>query len=177
MFYLYYNDKRVQQGDFVVYMKAGTGAITQKGNPKAVKSDDDLCGKIVATGLGSVEEAQMTKRGEKCVADGKETVTVMTYPDHAAGFRLISGSRADIMLTDLALVDKTVADNPAVFERAYSVVSGFQIGIAVKKGNDALSAALLDGLKAVQASGTQQAILKKYGIDPSLEQPAKLKTK
>lgn len=177
MFYLYYNQKRVQQGDFIVYMKAGTGAITQKGNPKSIKSQDDLCGKTVATGLGTVEEAQMKELGAKCVADGKETVTVMTYPDHAAGFRLVANNRADVMLTDLALVDRTIMDNPTVYERAYGVVSGFQIGIAVKKGNDALSAALLDGLQAVQASGAQKAVFAKYGVDPSLELTAELKTK
>jgi polar amino acid transport system substrate-binding protein len=158
-------------------MKAGTGAITQKGNPKAIKSPDDLCGKTVATGLGTVEEAQMKELGAKCVSAGKATVDVMTYPDHAAGFRLVAGSRADIMLTDLALVDRTVADNPTVYERAYGVISGFQIGVAVKKGNDALSSAMLDGLKAVQASGGEKAIFVKYGIDPSLELPAELKTK
>lgn len=176
MFYLYYNQTRVKSGDFIVYMKAGTGALTQKGNPKSITSQDDLCGKTVATGLGSVEEAQMKKLSEQCVATGKPNVEVMTYPDHAAGFRLIAANRADIMLTDLALVDKTVADNPTIYQRAYSVVSGFMIGIAVKKGNDALSSALLDGLKAVQAAGTQTAILKKYGIDPSLELSAELKT-
>ena len=177
MFYIYYNQKRVQQADFVVYMKAGTGAITQKGNPKDIKSQDDLCGKTVATGLGSVEEAQMKELGAKCVAEGKQTVMVMTYPDHAAGFRLVANNRADIMLTDLALVDRTVLDNPTVYERAYGVISDFQIGVAVKKGNDALSSALLDGLKAVQASGAQKAIFAKYGVDPSLELAAELKTK
>jgi polar amino acid transport system substrate-binding protein len=111
------------------------------------------------------------------VAAGKPTVDVMTYPDHAAGFRLVASNRADIMLTDLALVDRTIADNPTVYERAYGIISGFQIGVAVKKGNDALSAAMLDGLKAVQASGGQKAVFAKYGVDPALELPAELKTK
>lgn len=177
MFYIYYNEKRVQQGDFVVYMKAGTGAITQKGNPKNLKSTDDLCGMTVAVGLGTVEEAQMKEFGGKCVAAGKETVTVMTYPDHAAGFRLVANKRADVMLTDLALVDRTVADNPAVYERAYAIISGFQIGTAVKKGNKVLAQALLDSLQAIQASGGQKEVFQKYGVDPALELPAELKTK
>src|ERR1700688_3693434 len=50
MFYLYYNAKRVQEGDFIVYMKAGTGAITQKGNPGGIKSSNDLCGKPPSSG-------------------------------------------------------------------------------------------------------------------------------
>jgi polar amino acid transport system substrate-binding protein len=176
MFYIYYNQKRVQQGDFVVYMKAGSGAITQKGNPKNIKSAADLCGKTVAVGLGTVEEAQMKEMGPKCVAEGKGTVTVMTYPDHAAGFRLVANSRADVMLTDLALVDRTVLDNPDVYERAYGVISSFQIGAAVKKGNAELAGALHDSLKALQASGKQKEIFAKYGVDAGLELPAEIRT-
>lgn len=176
MFYLYYNPTRVKQGDFVVYMKAGTGAITQKGNPSHIASVDDMCGKTVATGLGSVETAQMEALSKTCTAKGAQAVTIMTYPDHAAGFRLVAGKRADAMLTDLALVDKTVADNPDTYVRAFAIMSGMQIGVAVKKGNDVLSGAMLDGLKIVQANGTEAAIFKKYGIDPSLVLPAELKT-
>jgi len=70
MLYLYYTPKRVAQGDFVVYMKAGSGAIVQAGNPKNIKSEADLCGKIVSAGLGTVEEKQVAALSEKCVADG-----------------------------------------------------------------------------------------------------------
>ncbi len=176
MYYLYYSPTRAQQVDFVVYMKAGTGAITQSGNPKDIKSIDDLCGKTVAVGLGSVEEAQMHALSDKCKGLAKPEVNVMTYPDHAAGFRLVASRRADIMLTDLALVDKTVQDNPQIYVRAFGIVSGFQIGVAVKKGNTELAQAILDGIKAMQADGVQKEIFVKYGIDPSLALPAELKT-
>ena len=55
--YLYFNPKRAQQVDFVLYQKAGTGALVAKGNPTKIKSNDDLCGKRVATLQASVEEA------------------------------------------------------------------------------------------------------------------------
>ena len=169
MFYLYYNATRVKQVDFVTYMKAGTGALTQAGNPKAIKSGDDLCGKTVAVGLGTVEEAQMRQLDGTCKGAGKAGVEVMTYPDHAAGFRLVQTARADVMLSDLALIDSQVSQNPSVYARAYGVVSGFQIGVATRKGNEPLHKAMLDGLRGVQAAGTQSAIFKKYAIDPSLE--------
>lgn len=177
MFYLYYKPERAQQVDFVDYMKAGTGAMTQMGNPKGIKSQNDLCGKTVAVALGSVEEAQMRDLSTTCTGSGKPAVDVTTFPDNAAGFRLIQSGRADINLNDLALLDHVIQSTPGVFERAYSVVSGLEIGIAIKKGNDELSKATLEGLKAVQASGGQVAVFKKYGIDPSLQIDAVLKTK
>lgn len=176
MFFLYYKPERAKQVDFVDYMKAGTGAMTQAGNPKAIKSQDDLCGKTVAAALGSVEEAQMRDLTKTCVAAGKPPVETMTFPDNAAGFRLIQTRRADIDLNDLALLDHVIATTPGVFERAYSVISGLEIGIATNKTDKELTKAILEGLTAVQASGGQLAIFKKYGIDPALQVGAVLRT-
>lgn len=177
MSYLYYNPKRAEQVDFVVYMKAGTGALVQKGNPAKIKSNDDLCGKRVAVSLGSVEEAQMRELTTTCTKAGHGAIEIQTYPDNASGFRLLQNNRTDMVLNDLALIDSTAKQMPAVFERAYAIVSGFQLGLAAKKGNDQLTQALFDGLKAVQASGGHVAMLNKYGIDVDLILPAEVKTK
>jgi polar amino acid transport system substrate-binding protein len=176
MFYLYYNQKRVQQGDFVVYMKSGSGAIVQAGNPKAINSEADLCGKIVSAGLGTVEERQVKGLSDKCVAAGKGAIEVMTSTDVPAGFRLIASGRADAMISDLPLINMMVKKSPQSFSLGYSVVSDYQIGAVVKKDSQ-LGPALLEGLTSVQAAGTQKAIFVKYGIDPALEIPAELKTK
>lgn len=175
MFYLYYTPKRAEQGDFVTFMKAGSGAIVQKGNPKNIKSEADLCGKTVSAGLGTVEEKQMKALGEKCVAGGKETVQIMTSTDVPAGFRLIASGRADAMVTDLPLINMMVKRNPDSYSVGYSVISDYQIGAAVKNGNP-LGPALADALQALQASGKIKEIFAKYGIDPAVEIPATLKT-
>lgn len=176
MFFLYYKPERAKQVDFVDYMKAGTGAMTQVGNPKNIRSQDDLCGKIVAVALGSAEEAQVREITKTCMAAGMPAIETTTFPDNAAGFRLIQTGRADINLNDLALLDHVIATTPGVFERAYSVISGLEIGIATNKNDRELSKAILEGLRAVQASGGQHAIFKKYGIDPALQVNAVPKT-
>lgn len=175
MLYLYYTPKRVAQGDFVVYMKAGSGAIVQAGNPKNIKSEADLCGKIVSAGLGTVEEKQVAALSEKCVAEGKPAIEVMTSTDVPAGFRLIASGRADVMISDLPLINMMIKKNPESYGLGYSVISDYQIGAAVKKGSP-LGPAFQEGLAAVQAAGVQKEIFDKYGIDPALEIPAALKT-
>ena len=176
MFYLYYTPKRAEQADFVIYMKAGTGALVQKGNPAKIKSNNDLCGKRVAVALGSVEEAQMRELTTICTHANRDPIEIMSYPDNASGFRLLQNGRTDVVLNDLALIDSTAKQEPTIFERAYAVVSGLQLGIAVKKGNHELRQALFDGLKSVQTSGAQTRILNKYRIDQSLALPAAIKT-
>ena len=42
---LYYTPERAKSVDFVSYMIAATGGLVAKGNPKSIKSLDDVCGK------------------------------------------------------------------------------------------------------------------------------------
>ena len=55
---LYYTPERAKQIDFVIYLRAATGGMVQKGNPKHIMSLEDICGVRATAGLGTVEEAQ-----------------------------------------------------------------------------------------------------------------------
>jgi polar amino acid transport system substrate-binding protein len=173
---LYYTPERAKQLSYVLYMQAATGALTQAGNPKKISSLETSCGAIFAVGLGTVEEVAAKKQGAACVAAGKPDIVTMTYPDLASGIRLIQTARADILMSDLALVDSLVHDNPKVYERAFKILSGFTIGAAVKKGNTDLLNAINDGIQIMQAEGKQKAIFAKYQIDPDMIVPAAVKT-
>jgi polar amino acid transport system substrate-binding protein len=174
---LYYTAERAKQVDYVVYMIAGTGGLIKKGNPKHITSLADACGLIGTAGLGTVEEAALRDQSKKCVEAGKKEITILTYPDIPSGTRLIQNDRADVMLTDLGLVDQLAHDNPTVFERGIKIISDFNIGVAVKKGNDDLVKAILEAMQALQTDGTQKAIFAKYNVDTSLIIPIALRTK
>ena len=173
---LYYTPERAKQLDYVMYMQAATGALTQAGNPKGITGMESSCGVTYAVGLGTVEEVAARKQDAACAAAGKPAITVMTYPDMASGLRLLQSGRADIMMTDLAVVDQLAADNPKTYERAYKIMTGFNIGAAVKKGNADLLHAIRDGLQVMQADGKQKAIFAKYKIDTDMEVSAVVKT-
>lgn len=173
---LYYTPERAKQLDFVLYMQAATGALTQAGNPKKISSMETSCGTTYAAGLGTVEEVAAHKGDDACKAAGKPGITVMTYPDVASGIRLVQSGRADIMMTDLAVVDQLAADNPKLYERAYKILTGYNIGAAVKKGNADLLHAIRDGLEVLQADGKQKEIFTKYKIDADMQVPIAVKT-
>ena len=173
---LYYTPERAKQLDFVLYMQAGTGALTQAGNPKKITGMDSSCGTTYAVGLGTVEEVAAKKQDDACKSGGKPGITVMTYPDMASGIRLVQSGRADIMMTDLAVVDALAADNPKTYERAYKILTGFSIGAAIKKNNPDLLRAIDDGLQVMQAENKEKDIFAKYKIDPDMQVPAAVKT-
>ncbi len=172
---LYYTAERAKQADYVIYMQAGTGALAKPGNPTGASGLEDLCGLTVAAGLGTVEEAAIRAETEACVAAGKAPITLMTFPDVAAGVRLIDSGRADILLFDLAFVDTMVKDNPDKYSRAFLILTGFQIGVGVKNGNEELLQAVYEGLEAVQASGRQAEIFEAFSVDPELILGAEIK--
>jgi polar amino acid transport system substrate-binding protein len=172
---LYYTPERGKQVDYVLYMKAAVGTLTQAGNPKKLAAMADLCGKTAAFGLGAVEEALAKKQDEACKAAGKPGVTMLTYPDVASGMRLVEGKRADVMLHDQALMQATAKANPAAFSNAFKVLSGYNIGVAVRKNDSDLFKAIYDGLRVVQATGKQDEIFKKYAVDSDLQLKAEVK--
>lgn len=171
---LYYTAERAEQVDYIIYMQAGTGGMTQKGNPKGIASLDDACGTVFSVGLGTVEEAAMRSKNQECEDAGMEGVEIMTYPDVAAGFRQVENQRADIMLSDLSLLTKYTLDNADTTEMAFKILTGFKIGVAVVNDAGDLLRAIEDGLRVMEANGTKHELFLKYQMDPDLALPTEV---
>jgi polar amino acid transport system substrate-binding protein len=174
---LYYTPKRAEQADFVTYLTAATGALVAKGNPKSIKSLDDICGKRATVGLGTVEEATFRDLSKKCVTEGKKEIAIVTYPDMPGGTRLIQNDRADVMTTDLGMVNSFIKGNPEAFERGFMIVSDYKIAIGYTKGNKDLGQAILDGLTVLKENGKMKSIFEQYGVDFSLARANEILTK
>jgi polar amino acid transport system substrate-binding protein len=171
---IYYTPARAQAADFVNYATTGTAGIVKKGNPKNVKSIDDVCGLRAAPILGTVEDKGFQDASAKCLTAGKPAIQITPYPNAPATSRAIENDRADISMYDVVLVDQVVKTNPDKFERAYYFRSGIKIGVAVKKGNDELVNAVKDAITELQANGTQKTLMQKNGIDPTLAIPVEI---
>jgi polar amino acid transport system substrate-binding protein len=173
---LNYTPARAQQVNYALYLSAATGFIVHAGNPKHVNSLDSICGLNAAAGLGTVEEAAFHDLGKKCVSMGKPDINLVTYTDLNAGLRQVASGRVDVIMTDLAMSNILVTDQPQNLALAFNILSGFHVGVAVNKGETELLQAIAEALKVVQASGQQKAILAKYKVDPSLQYPVEIKT-
>jgi polar amino acid transport system substrate-binding protein len=171
---IYYTPARAQAADFVNYATTGTAGIVKKGNPKGIKTIDDVCGKRAAPILGTVEDKGFQDASAKCVAAGKPAIEITPYPNAPATSRAIENDRADVSMYDVVLVDQVVKTNPDKFERAYYFRSNIKIGVAVKKGNEELVTAVKDAITELQANGTQKALMQKNGIDPTLAIPVEV---
>lgn len=174
---LYYTPERAKAVDFVTYMMAATGGLVAKGDPKGIGSLDDVCGKRATAGLGTVEETAFRDLSKKCVAGGKPEVEIVTYPDIPGGTRLIANNRADVLMSDLGMVNSLAKNNPGQFQRGFMIMTNYKIAVGYTKSNKDLGQALLDALTALRADGTEQKLFEKYGVDYSISIPSEVLTK
>jgi polar amino acid transport system substrate-binding protein len=173
---LYYTPERAKKADFVTYLTAATGGLVAKGNPKSIKSLDDVCGLRATAGLGTVEEVAFRDLSKKCVAAGKKEISIVTYPDMPGGTRLIQNDRADVLMSDLGMVNSLIKSSPTIFEKGFTIVTDYKIAAGYTKDNKELGQAILDGLTTLRENGTEKEIFDKYGVDYSLSRVSEILT-
>jgi polar amino acid transport system substrate-binding protein len=173
---LLYTAERAKKLDFVAYMNSATGVMVPKGNPKKVKSLDDLCGLSGTANLGTTQEAMLREASAKCVAAGKKAIDVITSTDMPAGTRLVQNARADVLVTNKFYGDALAETNKEV-EMAFGVVTNARIASGTAKGNDDLVKAMFDGLTVLRANGELKKIYETYKVDYSLVTDPEILTK
>jgi polar amino acid transport system substrate-binding protein len=173
---LLYTPERAKRMDFVAYMNSATAIIVPKGNPKKIKSVDDLCGLTASANLGTTQEAMLRAGNDKCVAAGKKPIDIITSTDMPAGLRLLQNSRTDATLTNRFVGDIAAASTPSI-EVAAGIVTGARIAVGTAKGNDDLVKAIFDALVVLKASGEMKKIYEANKVDYDLVTEPEILTK
>ncbi len=98
-------------------------------------------------------------------------INIMTYPDIPAGTRLIQSDRADILLSDLAMVDQLSCEQPDGLRAGFQGDQRFQDRGRHEEGQRGSSQGTGHALTVLQADGTQKKIYEEYKLDPALMLP------
>jgi len=143
----------------------------QKGNPKGITSLEDSCGKKIAVMSAGSAEKVIKAQAEKCAAEGKPALEVMSFTDQPTSILSVRSRRSDAFFSSQAPLSYFVQQAKGDLElAAIGKANGFQDlfqGAVVPKGSP-LGAALLDGIKALKANGTYAAIFKKWGLENNM---------
>ncbi|GHF62583.1 ABC transporter substrate-binding protein [Streptomyces griseosporeus] len=159
--------KTVGKGiDFVDYFTAGTSILVQKGNPKGIKTLDDLCGKVVALQKGTTSEGIAKAQSDKCKKDGKKAIELQTFDtDPEALLRLKQGaSVADLNDFPVAAYNAKTSGGGKDFEVVGEQIEAGPYGIGVSKESTQLRDALKAALDAIIKNGEYQKILEKWNV-------------
>lgn len=153
-------EERRKEIDFVDYFNAGSGILVKQGNPEKIKSIADLCGKNVSIQLATVQVDEATEQNGKCA----KKINVSTFEQNTDTIQALASGRAVA-----ALMDYPVATYGARQVKGLEVVgeqyNSGPYGIAVRKDDTEVKAALEATIKAMQSKGQYDAILKYWGLE------------
>ncbi|MFG2625613.1 ABC transporter substrate-binding protein [Streptomyces sp. NPDC048473] len=160
--------KKLGEGvDFVDYFTAGTAVYVKKGNPKGIKSIEDLCGRTAAVQKGTTYEKALTTQSKNCTDGGKKAISIEPFEnDTEAQTRVKSGGAvAGVNDYPVALDLVRKADNGQAFEIVGEQYDAGPFGIAVSKKNTQLRDALKEAVDAIIKDGSYKKVLEKWGAE------------
>src|SRR5690606_13314226 len=149
------SDERRKKYDFSTpYTISVIQALTRKADGDSITSAQNLAGKKVGVGLGT--------NYEQWLKDNVPQADIRTYDDDPTKFQDLNVGRIDAILVDrlaaFEMVDKT-GGRLAVAGEAFSRQ---EAGIALRKGNPALLAAIDQALGKLRDDGTLSKLSEKW---------------
>jgi polar amino acid transport system substrate-binding protein len=168
------NKERQQKVDFVDYFQAGSSILVQKGNPKGIKSIDDLCGQTVAVQKGTIQDTEiLTPQIAKC---GSKTLNVLRFEKDTDALQQVKLGRAIANMEDfpVAAYSAQTSGNGSDFEVVGQQVGAGPYGIAVPKSNTKLRDKLRSALQKLIDNGDYGRILDKWNVQAGAVTSAEL---
>jgi len=158
--------KRAEQVDFVDYLKVGQGLLVPAGNPKGIKTLEDLAGKSVAVQLGTTNLDALTAASDALKAAGKQPIDIQTYEKDTVAFQQLGLGRVDAYSTDSPVVAyyNSLPDNAGKFEVGGTPIDPVAIGIAMRKDDAGMKAAVQAAIDAMYADGSIKSIVDHWGM-------------
>jgi polar amino acid transport system substrate-binding protein len=156
--------ERQRKVDFVPYFTAGQSLLVRKGNPKNIKSTDDLCGLAVGVQDGTLEQGVLETTSDNCLEQEKPALKIIALQDQTAVIQLLATSRVVATYQDSPVTDYYIKEKPGQFEAGSSVFDPGPEGIAVRKNDPSMLHAIQTAYNQVKAAGSYHQLILKWGL-------------
>jgi polar amino acid transport system substrate-binding protein len=158
------NAERKKQATMVSYYSAGTQWVVPKGNPKKV-DPDNACGLNVGVQKDTVQVDDIAARSKKCTDAGKAKINpIVEELQVKVNADLVSG-KADAMAADSPVALYAVKQTNGAVEAVGKTYDSAPYGYVLPTKDSEFAAAIVDALKALDASGDYKKILTKWNIE------------
>ena len=160
--------ERQQSFDFVPYFQGGVRLIVQKNSNLWFASEDDLCGRRVATQTGSTEAIGLERANRETCPEGKK-IEIMGYPNFNEAVQQLRKKVVEVAFVDWPFANYLAQTVPDL-ALGSPILSGTpgrprnKQGMVVRKGDTEMANALKDALRRIQASGEYDKILAKWNV-------------
>ena len=167
------NSQRQQKVDMIPYLTAGESILVPTGNPKNIKTFDDMCGKTIAVQNGTVEADEVhdangngpgtSGQAPDCKNMGKP-IQILSYDDQTVVVQQVLSGRADASYQDQPVTGYYAKLNSGKLETGGITVQPSPEGIVVRKDNAPLETAITNALDSMRKDGTYMKILSQWGV-------------
>jgi polar amino acid transport system substrate-binding protein len=165
---MYINPQRLEVVDMIPYLLVGNQILVRKGNPKGIENRSSLCGLNAAAPVATVFEASAKQASADCKAAGKPEINLLSLAGTTACALALSQERADAIIVSTPTVAALMHEQPDAFEPAGAPFNtDTKVGIAVRKDDAVLKAALGSALQAMVKDGSYDALIKKWRMPAS----------
>ena len=159
----------------IPFFHAGQAFVVDKGNPSAIKTANDLCGKSVGVENGTTEADNLNGTGDyktsgglnaACKKASLKAIDVKPFTKDSDALLALQSGKVAAYFTDSPVAGYYVVQQPDLFELVSGLIlDDVKEGISVSKDKTGLSAAVKTALQSMIDDGTYLTILKKYGVE------------
>nr|WP_227779956.1 MULTISPECIES: transporter substrate-binding domain-containing protein [Paenibacillus] len=157
-------DERKQALDFSEGYITNQVKIIVKDDNSDITKLEDFKGKTIGVGLGTNDETYLRNEVLPKVGD----FTIKTYDDVITSLKDLDAGRIDATINNLYALKPIIDSNGFKIKAVGEPIKSDQAGIAVRKNNPELVAALNEALQGMKDDGTYNTIFKKwFGEEPA----------
>ena len=161
--------ERQQTYDFVPYFLGGLRLVVRKDSGLFFKDEKEVCGHSVAALAGSVEVRDLDKYKDSCPAG--RPMDMRIFPTNNEILEQLRKRTVEVIFIDWPPAAFIVHENPQDFALGSPILTGeppgvprHRNGIMLRKGDDAMRAAITEAMEKLQADGTYEKLLAKWNL-------------
>lgn len=159
-------DERKQAVQFVPYLLAGEAFVTLSDFRKRPQTIADLCGLRVAVEQGTAEEVHATNAndpaGNGSCAKNPVVLKDRVFAKDTQALAALRQGTVDVHFTDSAVAAYELLKSPGLAITNKEIVGAAPEGLAVRKDDVAMYAAVNAAFEAMKADGTYKRLLAKW---------------
>lgn len=159
------NDTEVRREKvtFVDYAKSAGAFVVAKGNPKGIKTADDMCGKTLAV-LDNGYYMQLAETySEDCVAAGAEKIEILGFANDPEALLQLQNGRADAGMNDFPVAQYRVSQSGGKLE-AVEIPGEALFGIGIAPDAEELISLTQDTVNQLMDDGSYAGVLDAWDL-------------
>ena len=151
--------------NIVNYMYSSQSVVVPKGNPKGIKTLDDLSGHKVAVLNGSTIKTLLDTQNESLTKAGKPPLKLVVYNTDTDAFQALRISQVDAYGTTVETAGYYAAMAPDLFQEGVPAFSRIFTGLGIRKDDPQLTAAVQQVMSDMHSDGSYTQLLAKWHVE------------